>query len=88
MGLRGSARRRKLGIPLAPILRTLDAGVERLERQLPRFADNPKKSNALRQSIERLRSVRHLTQEICPNEGRWFGVPTDGDDDDYTDKDE
>ena len=83
---RGGRTGPKLGIRLAPILRVLDAGVARLERQLPRFENDPKKSNALRQSIERLQSVRHMTMEICPNEGRWFGVPRD--DDDYDDKDE
>jgi hypothetical protein len=78
---------RKLGIRLAPILRVLDAGVARLERQLPKFADDAKKSNALLQSIERLKTVRHMTMEICPNEGRWFGVPRDHDDE-YNHKDE
>ena len=82
-GDRGQGRGpRKFGIPLDPILAVLDDSIDQLRRQLPQNANDQKRANALQQSIERLKSVRHLTKEICPNEGRWFGVPKRDDDED------
>jgi hypothetical protein len=67
--------RKRLGINLEPILGVLSAGIARLERQLPAFADDRRRTKALQRSIVRLRSVREKTQAICPSEVLWFGVP-------------
>ena len=75
----GRGEQRRFGIELQPIVRLLSTGISRLERQLRVYADDPKRTRALRRSIERLQTVRAKTVEICPNEIFWFGVPVKGD---------
>jgi hypothetical protein len=73
-----ASRRRRLGINLEPILAVLSVSIARLQRQIPAFAKDPRKTKALQRSIERLTTVRDSTQAICPNEILWFGVPVRG----------
>jgi hypothetical protein len=67
--------RKKLGINLEPIVNVLNSGIRRLERQLPAFAYDPKKTKALQRSIATLEAVRDRTSAICPTEELWYGVP-------------
>ena len=67
--------RKRLGINLEPILAVLSVSIARLQRQLPGFANDPRKTKALQRSIARLESVRERTRAICPSEVLWFGVP-------------
>ena len=77
-GTRRAFSPRRLGINLEPILGVLDAGIARLERQLPAFADDPRKTKALQRSIATLAAVRDRTEAICPTEELWLGVPVRG----------
>jgi hypothetical protein len=70
-----TSRGRKLGINLEPVVNALNSSIERLERQLPVFAQDRRKTRALRRSIATLQAALDRTTAICPTEEEWFGVP-------------